>query len=108
MIYYYLAKIARAGNSQDYPVKQERQARRPRALTHRDFIGLGSLILAIANLTRSRTGVPLFPEHLRLRKESRVRGGGAQALDDLRLRRLHAQRRYLVRRAEHDERHPRG
>ena len=79
VIYYYLAKVARSGNSQDYPVKKGGKLAGLAQLTHRDFIGLGSLILAIANLTEVAyvgiclggfvTGVLLFPEHLALRKD---------------------------------------
>ena len=79
VIYYYLAKVARSGNSQDYPVKQGGKLAGLAQLTHRDFIGLGSLVLAIANLTEIAyvgiclggfvTGVLLFPEHVRLRKD---------------------------------------
>ena len=78
VIYYYLIKVARTGNSQDYPVKKgglEWLAE----LTHRDFIGLASFIGCLLNLTEVVYGLLwvgaivsssiLIREHLQLRRD---------------------------------------
>jgi phosphatidylglycerophosphate synthase len=78
-IYYYLIKVARSGNSQDYPVKGGDLQKKLAQLLHRDFIGLGSMILAIANLTEIAaigiafggvvSGTTIMIEHVQLRRD---------------------------------------
>lgn len=79
VIYYYLIKVARSGNSQDYPVKPDSKMKPIAWMVQRDFVGLASLILAVANLTEVAfigmflgavvSAVTLVPEHLQLRRD---------------------------------------
>ncbi|MCA9673620.1 MAG: CDP-alcohol phosphatidyltransferase family protein, partial [Myxococcales bacterium] len=79
VIYYYLIKVARSGNSQDYPVEKGGKLEPLAQLLHRDFIGLASLILAIANLTEVAyallwlgavvSAFILVPQHVKLRRD---------------------------------------
>lgn len=83
VIYFYLIKVARSGNSQDYPVKKGGKLEPLAQLLHRDFIGLVVMVLAIANLTEVAyvglflgavgSSVVLIPEHLQLRKDLAAR-----------------------------------
>ncbi|HEU0037460.1 MAG TPA: CDP-alcohol phosphatidyltransferase family protein [Kofleriaceae bacterium] len=79
VIYYYLIKVARSGNSQDYPVKKGGKLEVFAQLLHRDFIGLAVFIMAIFNILEVAyiglclggivSGLVLIPEHLQLRKD---------------------------------------
>lgn len=81
VIYYYLIKVSRTGNSQDYPVKQG-QLTWLSELTHRDFIGLATFVLAVVNLNEIAyamlavgavvSAVILFREHVQLREDLRA------------------------------------
>jgi phosphatidylglycerophosphate synthase len=78
-IYYYLIKVARSGNSQDYPVSGGELKQKVAQLLHRDFIGLVTMFLAIFNVTEIAafgmalggviSGITLLPEHLKLRRD---------------------------------------
>jgi len=78
-IYYYLIKVARSGNSQDYPVKGGEMQKKLAQFLHRDFIGLATMIMAIGNVTEIAavgmavggivSGATLFREHLKLRRD---------------------------------------
>jgi phosphatidylglycerophosphate synthase len=79
VIYYYLIKVARSGNSQDYPVKGGEMQKKLAQFLHRDFIGLATMIMAIFNVTEIAavgmalggivSAITLVPEHLKLRKD---------------------------------------
>jgi len=79
VIYYYLIKVARSGNSQDYPVKKGGKLEPLAQLLHRDFIGLVVFVMAIANITEIAyiglclgavvSALVLIPEHIKLRKD---------------------------------------
>ncbi len=79
VIYYYLVKVARSGNSQDYPVSGGETKKKVAQLLHRDFIGLVTMFLAIFNVTEIAavgmalggviSGLTLLPEHLQLRRD---------------------------------------
>ncbi len=79
VIYYYLIKVARSGNSQDYPVKGGELQKKLAQFLHRDFIGLATMLMAIFNVTEIAavgmaiggvvSGATLLPEHLKLRRD---------------------------------------
>jgi phosphatidylglycerophosphate synthase len=79
VIYYYLIKVARSGNSQDYPVKKGGTLEPIAWVVQRDFVGLVTLVLAVLNLTEVAfaglligslgSAATLVPEHLQLRKD---------------------------------------
>jgi len=79
VIYYYLIKVARSGNSQDYPVKPDSKMKPIAWMVQRDFVGLMSLVLAVLNLTEVAfvglflgalaSAATLLPEHLQLRRD---------------------------------------
>lgn len=79
VIYYYLIKVARSGNSQDYPVKGGELQKKLAQFLHRDFIGLATMVMAIFNVTEIAavgmavggivSGATLLPEHLKLRRD---------------------------------------
>lgn len=79
VIYYYLIKVARSGNSQDYPVKPDSKMKPIAWMVQRDFVGLASLVLAVLNLTEVAfigmflgaviSASTLVPEHLQLRRD---------------------------------------
>jgi phosphatidylglycerophosphate synthase len=78
-IYYYLIKVARSGNSQDYPVTGGETQKKLAQFLHRDFIGLATMIMAIFNVTEIAavgmalggviSGTTLLREHLQLRRD---------------------------------------
>ena len=79
VIYYYLIKVARSGNSQDYPVKPDSKMKPIAWMVQRDFVGLASLVMAVLNLTEVAfigmflgavvSASTLVPEHLQLRRD---------------------------------------
>ncbi|MEJ7599173.1 MAG: hypothetical protein WKG01_14790, partial [Kofleriaceae bacterium] len=74
-----LIKVARSGNSQDYPVSPNSKMKPIAWMVQRDFVGLASFVLALLNLTEVLfiglfagavvSAATLVPEHLKLRRD---------------------------------------